>query len=478
MSAIYTTGDGKSSALIQTAIDLIPGNLSVQGHQWVQVYAKASGYSGRFDSYSGFSNASAIDYIDIEAMVSHGGSRDQGIVLDMNDNSDFRGIIFALGYVRFHGFCVTRSLFKAATGNTIIGIHDPSSYMQIYDCLLYDSNADAGQSIRGFYVYDVTIVGLLIANCQIFNLGAISGTPESIRSLGQGTAGNKNVFANNVFTQSTFFANKNYLLVKNNYASSFTSLGGANCSITYNISSDATADDWGGTGNLISKAAANQFVSVTPGSEDLHIKSTSDCWRAGADMSAYFTTDCVGTTRSVWRTGAFESREVFGGQPLIRTVEGIERLRGPLTLKEISTFPTGSTLGQLGFDASDHTLKKCEVGGVWTTINAFPWFEVTETTGTMAVNTGYIANNAALVTLTLPATSAQGIRMRIAGKGAGLWKLAQNSGQTVHFGTVDSTTGTAGYLQALNKYDCIELVCITANTDFVITSSVGNIDVE
>ena len=105
------------------------------------------------------------------------------------------------------------------------------------------------------------------------------------------------------------------------------------------------------------------------------------------------------------------------------------------------------------------------------------WTEVTGTTQAAAVNKGYITNNGALVTVTLPSTAAVGERVSIVGKGAGLWKLAQNSGQTVHFGSIDSTTGTGGYLAATVRYDCLEVICITANTDWVVRSSVGSITI-
>lgn len=103
------------------------------------------------------------------------------------------------------------------------------------------------------------------------------------------------------------------------------------------------------------------------------------------------------------------------------------------------------------------------------------WAEVTGTSQAAAVNYGYITNNAGLVTVTLPSTAAIGQRVAIVGKGAGLWKLAQNSGQTVHFGSIDSTTGTGGYLAATVRYDSVEVVCITSNTDWVVRSSVGSI---
>ena len=109
--------------------------------------------------------------------------------------------------------------------------------------------------------------------------------------------------------------------------------------------------------------------------------------------------------------------------------------------------------------------------------NGIAWTEVTGTSQAMAVDSGYIANNAGLVTLTLPATAAVGDRVRIAGKGAGGWKCAQNAGQTINFGNTATTVGTGGSIDSTNQYDALELLCITANTTWVTLSSVGNLNV-
>jgi len=105
------------------------------------------------------------------------------------------------------------------------------------------------------------------------------------------------------------------------------------------------------------------------------------------------------------------------------------------------------------------------------------WNEVTGTSQAAAVDNGYICNNSALVTVTLPSTCAVGKIISIAGKGAGLWKIAQNASQIVYFGDQNTTTGTAGYLAAQNRRDCVELICITADTEFQVRSVIGNITV-
>lgn len=112
------------------------------------------------------------------------------------------------------------------------------------------------------------------------------------------------------------------------------------------------------------------------------------------------------------------------------------------------------------------------------TINAtttgMPWVEETTTSRALVVNEGVVANNAGLITMTLPATAVLGDTIRIVGKGAGLYSIAQNAGQTIHYVDVDSTTGAGGSVTAIEQYAAIELVCITANTDWAVLSSTGN----
>lgn len=116
-----------------------------------------------------------------------------------------------------------------------------------------------------------------------------------------------------------------------------------------------------------------------------------------------------------------------------------------------------------------------QVGSVATTSFGFTWNEVTGTSSNMAVSNGYIANNAGLVTLTLPATAAVGDVVRVAGKGAGLWSIAQNAGQLINYGSAVTTTGVGGSLAASARYDTVELLCITANTTWEVLSGIGTL---
>ncbi len=97
------------------------------------------------------------------------------------------------------------------------------------------------------------------------------------------------------------------------------------------------------------------------------------------------------------------------------------------------------------------------------------WVDVTGTTQAMSINTGYVSDNAGLVTLTLPATAAFGSILRIVGKGAGGWKIAQNASQQILVGTNATTVGTGGSVSSSYRTDTIELLATTAGSSTVWT---------
>lgn len=143
-------------------------------------------------------------------------------------------------------------------------------------------------------------------------------------------------------------------------------------------------------------------------------------------------------------------------------------------------------IGSTGADPSAATLTAgtgvtISNGAGTITINAagggLSWSTVTGTTQTAAVNNGYIANNAGVVTVTLPASAAVGDVIAVTGiNNATGWKLAVASGQTIYFGSSTTTTST-GYLQSTATRDVVYIVCTVANTSFNVVSSVGNITI-
>jgi hypothetical protein len=81
------------------------------------------------------------------------------------------------------------------------------------------------------------------------------------------------------------------------------------------------------------------------------------------------------------------------------------------------------------------------------------------------------------VAFTLPASIPAGTTIGIAGFGSTGWSILQGAGQKIHFGNLATTTGAGGSLASTNSKDNVTLLCVVANTTFVVLSGVGNITV-
>lgn len=111
------------------------------------------------------------------------------------------------------------------------------------------------------------------------------------------------------------------------------------------------------------------------------------------------------------------------------------------------------------------------------TASGIGWTDVTGVSQAMAADSGYTANNAGLVTFTLPATAAYGTGLAVVGKGAGGWKINVGTGQNIQVGS-SSTTVTTGSVASTNAFDSINLVCTTANTAWTVLGGVqGNLTI-
>lgn len=115
------------------------------------------------------------------------------------------------------------------------------------------------------------------------------------------------------------------------------------------------------------------------------------------------------------------------------------------------------------------------------TINAsgggLKWTVITGASQAMAVNNGYIANNGGQVAFTLPTVSAVGDMLAVTGiNNATGWKISYGLNQQIFFGT-STCTLTTGSLTSFATRDTVTLVCIVANLEWQVISSIGNITV-
>ena len=103
----------------------------------------------------------------------------------------------------------------------------------------------------------------------------------------------------------------------------------------------------------------------------------------------------------------------------------------------------------------------------------FLWSTITGVSVSAVVNSGYITNRAATpVTVALPATFAIGDEIIVMGEGAGGWSVVANTGQTIKFGSV--TSSSAGSFSSDIQYSNITVRGLVANTTWTVTSCNSN----
>ena len=110
-------------------------------------------------------------------------------------------------------------------------------------------------------------------------------------------------------------------------------------------------------------------------------------------------------------------------------------------------------------------------------LSDLPWTFIAGAAQTAVADNGYVNTNAALTTITLPATAALGTIIEICGQGAAGWVLAQNALQSIIMGSSQSTVGIGGSLASTNKNDTLRMLCTVADTTWVVLSAVGNITI-
>ena len=143
------------------------------------------------------------------------------------------------------------------------------SYGNVMNCIVYDINV--GISTDNYSSYGIISnarSGRGVFNCTTHNIVNNRGAAGSADCIGIRSSGTGNVMKNCLATDTT------------------GTTGGTIADISasgpsYNATSDTSST---GTGAIISITTADQYVSTTGGSEDLHLKAGSDCIDAGTDL--------------------------------------------------------------------------------------------------------------------------------------------------------------------------------------------------
>ncbi len=234
----------------------------------------------------------------------------------------------------------------------------------------------------------------------------------------------------------------------------------------------------GGTGKALTAANGGIVYSDADSMEILAATATAgQMFRSGSNAAPSWSTATFPATTTVSQLLYSSSANVVGGlatansSSLVTNSTGVPSwsstmTNGQLIIGSTSATPAAATLTaganiSISNGAGSITISSTGGGG-------YVWSEVTGTSQAMAVDNGYVANNAALVSLSLPTSSAVGDSIAIIGKGAGGWIITQGANQLVHIGSAVSTTGTGGSVASTNQYDSLELICTVANLEWTI----------
>lgn len=113
---------------------------------------------------------------------------------------------------------------------------------------------------------------------------------------------------------------------------------------------------------------------------------------------------------------------------------------------------------------------------VSSTATGFVWNTSSTSIANMSPGNGYfLISPGGALTLGLPATSVLGDTVRVSLKGATSFQITQAAGQQIQLGSNTTTLGATGTLTSTAQGDSVELVCLTANTIWVVQSSQGNL---
>ena len=280
-----------------------------------------------------------------------------------------------------------------------------------------------------------------------------------------GTRGGTGV--NNGANTATFAGNLNF-------ANSFTTSGNFAVTQTYTATTNVTFPTSGTlatTSQLPTPAALTEVndtnvtltLGGTPATALLQATSITAGWAGqlsvgrGGTGAASFNTNGVIISNTT-TTGALAALSLTDGQVVIGSSAGAP-LAGTLTAGTNISITNGN---------NSITIANTAAAGIL-------WNDVSGTTQAATGNNGYIISNASQTTVTIPATIAEGLVIGVAGKGAAGWILKANTGQTIHYGS--SATSSAGSLTSTNQWDSVQVVCVTANTTFVVIASQGNLTV-
>lgn len=230
-------------------------------------------------------------------------------------------------------------------------------------------------------------------------------------------------------------------------------------------------------GIFYSTASAGAILAGTATANQLLLSgsSTTPAW----STSTYPATNAANTLLYASSANTMAALATANSSSLATSSAGVPTWLGPLINGQLVIGSTGAIPVAATISAGTNISVTNGAGSITiaaTGAGGFTWVDQNSSSVTMAINTGYVTDNgASLVTYTLPSTAALGSEIKIIGFSAGGWKIAQPASALIHIGNQVTTTGTGGSLASTNAFDCVDIICVVANTTWVVKSAVGNL---
>lgn len=303
-------------------------------------------------------------------------------------------------------------------------------------------------------------------------IGRVAGNNSytGASNTGIGTAVFQNLTSGNFNTALGQIALNSITTGSGNVAIGFTALTGlTTASNNVAIGQGAMTQDVGANNTAI---GFNSLTHLVGGANNIAIGYTAGQSYVGTESSNILIGHLgIATESNVIRLGTDGSGSGQQNECFIAGIQGSivasSSVVGVDASGQLSNLGTG-TLGQVFTSTGTSS-------PVWQNPNGLLWQVNTTTPITVALNNGYIANEAsATLIYNLPAIAAIGSTVSVTNISATQqWQIQANTGQIITLGTVSSTSG--GTATSMQNGDTVTLICTVANTNWQIISSIGNI---